>query len=621
MHAATRDEEGPDFDAFLRHRGRDVLRFTYLLTGDAGSARVLALWSLAELGARWRPLVREHGDPEVAVRVLATSRYLHQPGAPPEPAPVPPAPEPAGPVPAKAAGPVPSGRFPALPLPAWYDADPAPVDTAPEGGAGWEELRARSPADRADLVLRHWAELDVAALDSALRPHRTSLLSALRTASPRAQLRATLRRLAEPPTGDDRALIDAAPRSNGPDRSGPLSGWFLQQVFRFGERYAPELEPDFLATVEAQATTRRRRYQRQRRLVSAGIAAVVVTALGAGALVSEPPPSPPQAAGGGASAALSWSEAWPGSRVTRFVAELQDGRAYRPLRFLDLRTALATTIDGSGTSELIIVDVLSRTARSLGNVGWPVDDVTIATDGFHVGWLARDTTNRAIGGRLWVADISGGRPRMLAEMPAAQLREHEPMLGMGAGRLYVIRTRGTENRAVDISSIRLTGGKLEHELSLPGFLPVGWPWFSTLATSSKQDVQVRNVLTGVEREGRLPSGSSLGACEGQWCMGVLQPSRRGPAGEVLLGRLDGSRRTQAVLSHPDSGPPLPVIAGRFVLTEGPDGVTFLRDLRENQQVRMSGTVRQVVPSGVLLGWSVGTSRGVRWRIADLTHLA
>jgi hypothetical protein len=51
-----------------------------------------------------------------------------------------------------------------------------------------------------------------------------------------------------------------------------------------------------------------------------------------------------------------------------------------------------------------------------------------------------------------------------------------------------------------------------------------------------------------------------------------------------------------------------------------DGGDYLHDLRENRPVRIAGTVRQVLPSGQLLGWSVSSTGGNRWRLANLAFL-
>jgi hypothetical protein len=595
--AAAREDDGPNFGAFVRRRGQDVLRFAYLLTGDQGAARALTVWSLTELGARWAPLLREYDDPEVAVRVLVTGRYLRGPALEP----VPPALQPADP-----------------------DVDdPSAVwgygAGTDEVSSGWDDLRGRPAAERADLVLRQWAELDGETLDQALRPARrppfAGLLASLRAQPPRARLRAALRRLEEYGDRDnDRVLIDA--RRGGP---GPPSTWLLQQVFRYAERRAPELEPELLATIEARAETRRQQRRTSSRRLTAVTVAAVATMLALGALIRDPVP-PPAAKAASPERSLTWYQAWPSSTVTRFVDQLRGGRDYRPLRFIDLRTAMGSTVSSTGESELFLVDVRARTARRLGLLNGPLDPLQTATDGLHVGWLVRYTTGPNAGAELWVADVAGGRSRLLATIPPPQLRERTPMLGMGAGRLYVVRTRGAESPGVEISSVPLTGGELRTELSLPGYIPVGWPWFSTIGSNSRQRVIVRNAVTGAIREGRLPDGSSFGACGRAWCIGAVPPGEQQRPGEVLIGQLDGSRRTRVVLAHIETGPLLPVLAGRFVLTRDSSGATFLHDLRDNQTVQMSGTVRHIVVSGRLIGWRIAGELGARWRIADLRQL-
>ena len=597
MPAAAREDDGPNFGAFVRRRGQDVLRFAYLLTGDQGAARALTVWSLTELGARWAPLLREYDDPEVAVRVLATGRYLRGPALEPVP-------------------------------PALEQADPDVDDPSAVWGfgagtdevsSGWDDLRGRPAAERADLVLRHWAELDGETLDQALRPARrppfATLLASLRAESPRARLRAALRRLEEYGDRDsDRELIDV--RRGGP---GPPSTWLLQQVFRYAERRAPELEPELLATIETRAETRRQqRRTSSRRLTTVAVAAVV-TVLVLGGLIRDPAP-PPAAGAAPREHPLTWYQAWPSSTVTRFVDQLRGGRDYLPLRFIDLRTALGSTVSSTGESELFLVDVRTRTARRLGVLNGPLDPLQTATDGLHVGWVVQHSTRPSGGGELWVADVAGGPSRMVAMIPPPQLPERTLILGMGAGRLYMVRTRGTESPGVEISSVPLTGGELRTELALPGYIPVGWPWFSTIGSGSRQRVIVRNAVTGAIREGRLPDGSSFGACGRSWCVGAPPPGERRHPDEVLIGQLDGSRRTRLLLAHVETGPLLPVLAGRFVFTRDSSGATFLHDLRDNQTVQMSGRVRYIVISGRLVGWRIAGELGARWRIADLRQL-
>ncbi len=578
MHADARDDEGTGFGAFLHHRGQDVLRLGYLLTGSHSAARALAVQALADLGGRWRTLLREHHDPTTAVRVITSQHFLREPSADPEP--------------------------------------PAADDD--EIATGWQELQNRPPGERAGLVMQHWAELDNDALDQALKfqpraAHERPLRALLNRAREAAARSAEF-------GGGSQVLIDVD--THRPGAGERLTGWFLQDVFRYAERDAPLPDAGFVAEVEAQALVRKQHARRRQRVTTSAVAAAVVMVVGAGTLVRQdpPPPPPPPAAAGGAALAepLTWSDVWPGSSVTRFVAVLRDGRAYQPLRFIDKRTVVASTFPSSGAPQLLLVDVLDRTARVLGTVAGPLDRVHTATDGFHVGWMNPGGAGLT-GGQLWVADISGGPSRLVATVPAAPPRETMPSLGMGAGRIYLVRARGSDNRTVEISSVRITGGTLQHEMTLPGFLPIGWPWFSTVATSSRQVVHVRNALTGEEREGRLPRGSALGVCEGIWCVGTLQRSGPTRPGEILVGLLDGTHRTRLVPSHPHTGPP-PVLAGRFVLTKGADGATYLHDLRLDREVRLSGSVRQVVPSGRLLGWSVQGTRGTRWRIADLAPL-
>lgn len=578
MHAAARDDEGTGFGAFLHHRGQDVLRLGYLLTGSQKTARTLAVQALADLGGRWPAMLREHHDPTTAVRVLTSQHFLREPPADPE----------------------------------------TPAEDGDEIASGWQELQNRPPAERAGLIMQHWAELDNDALDQALAVPRQTRSAVRKRLLLLNRIGESLGRFLEP--RDSPVLIDL--ETHRPGAGERLTGWFLQDVFRYAERDAPLPDAEFVAEVEAQALVRQRQARRRQRVTSSAVAAAVVMVVGAGSLVRQdpPPPPPPSPAAGGAAvaASLTWADVWPGSSVTRFVAELRDGRAYLPLRFIDKRTAVASTYPSSGTPQLLLVDVLHRTARVLGTIAGPLDRVQTATDGFHVGWMTPGGAGLA-GGQLWVADIKGGPSRMVANVPPLQLRESRPSLGMGTGRIYLVRARGSENRSVEISSVRITGGTLQHEMTLPGFLPIGWPWFSTVATSSRQQVRIRNALTGEEREGRLPRGSTLGVCEGIWCVGTLQ--RGGPTrpGEVLVGLLDGTHRSRLVPSHPQIGPP-PVLAGRFVLTRGVDGATYLYDLRQDRQVRLSGSVRQVVPSGRLLGWSVQGIRGTRWRIADLAPL-
>lgn len=588
MSAGLDGSGGPDFGSFLRRRGQDVLRFCQLLTANPGAARELARWSLGELGARWRPLVREYGDPETAVRVLAASRYLRGPELP--------------------AGDVP---------------EPEPGEDA-QVARGWDELRARPPADRAELVLRHWAELDGEALDAVLDPPRRSLLATLRTDPPAARLRRGWQRFTEPPDDRDHALIDGpnALIDGGPAGAPPEPGWLLPQVFRHGERHAPELDTELLADVEARASTLGRERRRRSRLTAGATAAAVLAVIGLGGLVREPPPPPAAAAGGaGATAPLTWREAWPRSDVTRFRDVLADGRDYRPLRFLDLRTAIGSINRVSGPSELLLVDVIARTARPLGTFDGVLDTAQTATDGTHIAWFARRGSDPAKGGQLWVAPIRGGEPRLLAAVSGSDFRERTPLVGMGEGRVYLVQARTLETASIELSSIPISGGQLRADRSLPGYLPVGWPWFSTIGNGSGARVTVRNAVTGVVLHGRLPRGSAFGACGRSWCVGSVAPSERKQPGQVYVARLDGGNRATVVLAAVESTPPLPVMVGRFVLVRGADDSTLLHDLRENRSVRMYGSVRVIVPSGRMLGWRVGGEvGGGRWRIADLRQL-
>jgi hypothetical protein len=414
------------------------------------------------------------------------------------------------------------------------------------------------------------------------------------------------------PLNADRALIDVQrPASHRSDR---LTGRYLQDVFRHAERSTPTLDADFVNDVIARATGRRQQLQRRYRVVAAAAALILTIAGGASALTPEPAP-PPKAAGAAAGAPLTWADAWPNTRITRFVAELEDGRSYRPLRFVDLRTALALTLGPTPPAQLVLVDLNSRTAQSLGTVTEPVDEIATATDGFHVSWISTRRGNT----ELWIADVKRRSPRLVTTVPPLSPRAHPWALGMGAGRLYLVRWRGAEHHTVEILSIRHTGGPLRNELTLPGYVPVGWPWFSTVARSANQDVQIRNALTGAERVGRLPRGSALGVCDGMWCVGTLRSDGVRMDGEVLVGQLDGSHRRSVALARPEIGPP-PVMAGRFVLVRSHDEATYLHDLRQDQRVRLAGTVRHVVPSGRYFGWSVGTPHGTRWRLADLAPL-
>ncbi len=599
--------EGSGFRAFLLHRGQDALRFGYLLTGDQELARALMLPSLAELGARWLPLIREYGTPEAALWVLATAHYLRDP--------------PLGPA------------EPAADLDQPAD-DPAEHPDGfglgglgrDEDAIGWRSLRDRSPAERADLLLRYWAELDVESLQEALRPPRRSLTSALRS-----RLRDSLQRIRaraeQRGIGQDdadrpgkRTLVDAPAHAPRPTHDPGLAGWTLQRVFQLAERQAPGLEPEFITAVEARTAVVGQRQRRHTRLVAAGVSAAVVATIGLAAIQGGPGRSPASEADGVAgSAPISWSDAWPAIAITEFTARLRDGRPYTPLLFVDTRTAVAAIRINFEDAELLLVDVIARTARTLGQISAPIEQVQTATDGAHVGWLTHTGGDRSAASELWVADVSGGPSRRLASVSAARAWGDQGLtLGLGAGRLYLVRTFGLDVPTTQVSSVRLAGGELEPELSLPGYIPVGWPWLSTIGTPTIRRVTVRNVLLNETRDGRLPAGSSFGACGGVWCVGS-NPNER--AGESLFSQLDGTRWTKATLADLAVEPQLPIIAGRFVLTGGGSGDTRLHDLRENRAVQIEGRVRQVVPSGRLLGWRVTEGRSARWRVADLVPVS
>ena len=70
-------EAPPSFEEYVRDRHQELLRFAYLISGDAHLAADLVQDALERTGMAWRR-IRRHDDPGAYVRRVIVNRYLNR---------------------------------------------------------------------------------------------------------------------------------------------------------------------------------------------------------------------------------------------------------------------------------------------------------------------------------------------------------------------------------------------------------------------------------------------------------------------------------------------------------------------------------------------------------------
>lgn len=150
-----------DFEEYVAARGPALVRFAYLLTGDAHAAEDLAQTALADCYRRWRRITGDH--PDAYVRRVLLHRYLRSRRR-------------------RWSGEVPTETLPDRPA-----GGPDPAEQLGHRDELRTALGSLAPRARAVLVLRYYGDLDDAAIadllqvtPSTVRATATRALAALR---------------------------------------------------------------------------------------------------------------------------------------------------------------------------------------------------------------------------------------------------------------------------------------------------------------------------------------------------------------------------------------------------------------------------------------------------------
>ncbi|MER7280613.1 SigE family RNA polymerase sigma factor [Dactylosporangium sp. NPDC000244] len=127
----------PSFESYVRDRHRELLRFAYLLSGDAHLAADLVQDALERTGMAWRR-VHKHDDPGGYVRRVIVNRYLN--------------------------------RLRSLRRERLTDATPevAHVDSEPRDEQLWDAITSLPKQQRTVLVLRYYDDLSESQIAATL---------------------------------------------------------------------------------------------------------------------------------------------------------------------------------------------------------------------------------------------------------------------------------------------------------------------------------------------------------------------------------------------------------------------------------------------------------------------
>jgi RNA polymerase sigma-70 factor (sigma-E family) len=155
-----------EFDEYVAARGQALLRFAYVLTGDAHLAEDLVQEALVRLHGRWRRVnAAEHPDAYVRRAVVNADRDRRRRRS--------------------------AAEVPVDATSGWTDraAHGDHGDALAERAAMWQALGSLPPRQRAVLVLRYYADCDDAAIgellgcaEATVRSNAARALAALRAA-------------------------------------------------------------------------------------------------------------------------------------------------------------------------------------------------------------------------------------------------------------------------------------------------------------------------------------------------------------------------------------------------------------------------------------------------------
>jgi RNA polymerase sigma-70 factor (sigma-E family) len=506
-----------EFEDFVRARGSALLRYGYVLTGNADDADDLVQEALLKLSDGWRR-VRNKDNPESYVRMIMARQHI-----------------------------------------SWWRRRRRELltDDVPEGshldshsfGELWKELATLPRRQRAVLVLRYYEDLsDQEIADSRNLPGNC----------------------AQPG-------VPGAPHATGQagdTRKGTVvrSEDELIGALQSAATRAPE-EGDLLADI-----ARRRRRRSRRRAQALAVAAVVVIGVGAagvrgvfsgeeGGRVAAPPsgdstataavlpPSPattrtlvPSAGKQGVAAAELWPEA-----VFTMPAKNADGWRYRPVTGLSATEVLLSAessfekagkfeVYDSSTGTSRVVTTVPRTPGLDGYI-----PQTAGTDGRTLAWYAYGSKDGAAVREIWAVPLAGGEPKLLGTFTG----EHAQMDAIGVDGEHVYWSE----RSGGVWRIPVAGGAAAQVPGSDGLHLLTWPY--AVDVGNGPDDLDRNQSKLVDlASGQTTMMAALATVKGlrcgvSWCSG---DDEQGPFAQKLDGtgtiRLASLSRSMRMIPFP-----------------------------------------------------------------------
>ncbi|WP_430781708.1 hypothetical protein [Actinoplanes sp. G11-F43] len=293
--------------------------------------------------------------------------------------------------------------------------------------------------------------------------------------------------------------------------------------------------------------------------------------------------------------------------------------AFRPLLFLDTRTAVGTAASDDDRFLRLLRHSPDGSVRELRRAAVehrPVFNGLIVA-GDDIVWSEADNTRMP---QIWAASGRGaGKPRLLTEDAGdATLYGSEYDLVHHDGRVYWT-ARTPDGTVTEIRSVALTGGRVEVTRENGEWTLGPWPWLDDGASDGAAATLMRNRDTG--QEITVPTaGAEFAACSPTWCRVMVLADDDLARIDVM--RPDGSQRRRIAGGTARTGVPDVAILDRFeILAEpGPESATtgtaalLLHDLGTGDTVELAPDANDAQSRDGFVWWY---GSDARWRVLDL----